>query len=81
MKNLLKAVAKACARKISDLVTTSQIDNSKQKAYAKTGKEIADARKRGQYINGSAAYHKNLRQIRAKAYRSGQDRKAFINDL
>lgn len=79
--NFFKAVAKACARKISDSITDSQIANSKQKAYAKTGKEIEDARRRGKYINGSKAYQNNLRQIRAKAYRNGQDRKAFINDL
>lgn len=79
--SFFKAIAKACARKISDSVTNSQIANSKQKAYAKTGKEIEDARKRGKYINGSAAYQKNLRQIRSKAYKNGQDRRSFINDL
>lgn len=79
--NFLKAVAKACARKISDSVTDCQIANSKQKAYAKTGKEIEDARRRGKYINGSKAYQDNLRQIRNKAIRNGQDRREFINDL
>lgn len=81
MKNFFKAVAKACARKISDAVMDSQIANSKQKAYAEVGKKIEDARKHGRYINGSVAYQESLRQIRAKARRNGQNRKAFINDL
>lgn len=79
--NFLKAIVKACARKISDSVTNSQISNSKQKAYAKTGKQIEEARSRGIYINGSKAYQTNLRQIRAKAHRNGQDRRSFIDDL
>lgn len=79
--SFFKAVAKACAKKVSDLVTDNQIANSKQKAYAKTGKDIEDARKRGKYIDGSTAYRNNLRQIRAKAYRNGRDRRAFISDL
>lgn len=79
--SFFKAIAKACARKISDAVTDNQLANSRQKAYAKTGQEMKDARKHGRYINGSAAYQRNLNQIRAEARRSGQNRKAFINDL
>ncbi len=79
--NFLKAIAKACARQVSHMVTDYQIANSKSKAFAKTGREMDDAHKHGKYINGAVAYRNNLRQIRAKAYRSGRDRISFIDDL
>lgn len=78
---IFKAIGKLGAKTVSRKITKIQAVNAPSRAYKQTGKELAKARKRGEWIDGSSRYRQNRDTAVQNAYRSGNDRDTFINDL
>jgi len=76
----IKAVVKSGARKMNKCLTNKQIENAPKKAYKQTGNEMNDARKKGEYINGSKRYKENKLSNINKAKEKGKAREDFISD-
>ena len=78
---IIKAVGKLSAKLINRSYTNSQVRKAPSKAYEKTGKQMAAARKRGIYVDGSRLYQRNKTINIKTAKRRGKDREDFISDL
>lgn len=79
--NFFNAFGKRVLRDFSDIKLKSDKSKSSAIAYKKTSKEIAKAKKTGQWIDGSSTYHKNKTQLTKKAYKNHKRFNQFIDDL
>lgn len=78
---LFKAFGRVGAKLVSRVIEKREINSASSKAYEQTGKEIARAKKKGQFINGSYRFKSNKYKNIQNARRKGNDRETFINDL
>lgn len=76
-----KAFAKHILRKTNESHTEKQMKNAPNKAYKMTGKEIDEAKKNGEFINGKRRYKDNKKKIQNDILKKSKDRDRFIDDL
>jgi hypothetical protein len=76
-----KALARLGLKAGSNQITKTQVKGASSKAYKQTGKQMAQARKEGRWVNGSALHKQNKRKKIGKAYHAGRTRSNFIDDL
>ncbi len=79
--SLKSAIFKFLARSANDRATAHDVKTSQERAYKKTGKQIARAKKEGHYIDGKKAYKANYKSYKTTAIKKGRARAQFINDM
>lgn len=78
---LIKAFSKAVARTVNNANTNRKLDKLQTKTFKETGKQLADARSRGKFVNGSVLYKQNLAKNKRKIEQQHSNREKFINEL
>lgn len=78
---LFKAVGLAVASRINDSITQRETRKAKQIAYESTGKKLQRAKKRGRFVDGKDAYHRELRKQMVDVNKGHQRRTDFSNNL
>ena len=79
--NLFKSVVKAAARAINDANSNRKRDNVKSLTYRQTGKQLKQAQKSGQFVNGSTLYRINLEKNKRRIEQSHSNLEKFIDSL
>lgn len=79
--SLKSAIFKFFARGANDKLTAHEVSASRGRAYKKTGAQIKQAKKNGQYIDGKKAYKRNYKIYKSTAIKRSRARAQFINDL
>lgn len=76
-----KACGKFAARKASNGLYHSAEKKAQKQAYRQTGKQIKNAKKQGDYIDGSKTYQKNYEKAMRKPNENKTLRDKFIDDI
>lgn len=78
---LFSAGLKFIGRTLNDAKLTRDLNKAKDKSFNQTKKDIAEARKKGKYINGRKRYRENYRNNVRAANSRHNNRDKFISDL
>ena len=79
--SLFSAIGKYALRQINDAVTRAATKKAQKDAYSDVGRQIRQAKKKKQRIDGSAAYQKSLQRKMRDVRKHDKDRSKFIDDL
>ena len=79
--DILKSIGKIVSRICNHVIASIRSRKAPKYAYAQTGRQIAEAKRYGRFIDGSAAYKKNLRQKKKEISQDRRDWDQFINNL
>ncbi len=79
--SLFKAIRNYALRSANNAVHHNAEKQAQKEAYSQTGKVLANAKRHGRRVNGSAIYHKKYNAAMKKADEKYGLRNKFIDDL